>query len=149
MKYLKKFEYWRDKIGNREDMTLSQKLAYQATINSQMDRLDNPKMKPKIYTGVLQHSPVDNIYYFQIPNTEKIPYGVKGVPPAPTLNVIIEPTEYFTEEDLSRYSALSSIMTYGWEDKSGKWKDYTYKFYGYQLDHDVHQALHITGIEKI
>ena len=147
MRHLKAFESW---ISNK----ITQGLSTQADTYSKIDRPENSKMIPKTYTGILCYIPPTNQYYIQIPNTEKKPYLVKGIPPAPDLYINLEPTEYFTEEDLSRYSSLSSIMTYGWEDKSGKWKDYTYKFFGYELDSDlktsgVENILHITDIQRI
>lgn len=147
MKHLKNFEAY-------QSNSLTQRLARQAFDSTTMERPEKSKMVAKIYTGVLYHNPKTNQYYIHTPNTEKKPYGVRGIPPAPDLFVGIVPTEEFTEEDLNRYNALSTIMTYGWEDGSGKWKDYTYKFFGYGFDSDwktggIHDILHLTHIERI
>lgn len=147
MKHLKRFESF-------ESRTTTQSLATQADTYSKIDRLDSSKMIPKNYTGVLYYLPKKDEYYLQIPNTENKPYPVKGIPPSPDLLVKLEPTEYFTQEDLDNYSNLSKILTYGQDDQSGRWKDYTYKISGYVLNSDlktsgVEDILHITGIEKI
>ena len=147
MKHLKRFESF-------ESSPITQGLAVQADTYSKMDRLDSSKMIPKNYTGVLYYLPKKDEYYLQISNTENKPYIVRGVPSAPELFVKLEPTEYFTQEDLDNYSNLSKILTYGQGDQSGRWKDYTYKIYGYVLNSDlktsgVEDVLHITGIEKI
>ena len=146
MKHLKTFESW-------ESNPLSRRLATQAEDYSRMERPDKSKKIRKNYTGTLCYNPTTKQYYMQIPNIEKKPYIVRGIPPAPDLIVNIVPTESFTEEDLSKYSSLSSLMTYGWEDGSGKWKDYSYLASGYSLDSDlrtqgVYDILHITDLKR-